>query len=1134
MSVGEEIMSIKALAKVGIIMGCALIGTFAVFLIIPIILNIFIDKYTPQIVGQINKATGLSAGIEEIKIVTTPKLTAGLKVKKFELYTPQKEPVVIADNFQIKMSLLPILSKNIRIDVIKLDNADITLKINKDGSFAIQEYLPVSEGDKNETESVAEPFVLPFGLKLSNHLPDIHAGGYKVNFTDGKDNYILYGGKTDITNFVFNKNVKIKTSGKLVLKDKEQFNFNVNIFNKIMPDVELNDLVFNPTLEEKSKQEGEQINITEILEGLYEYKVTANADIDLKTAKESIDGKVDITNVSVIDLTPSNANLTFKNNTISILSNLYTAPNEVSKINGNITTGKNPYINLTLKTGLELANALNIIKKTALIFKINDLQTLSANGRINADFNIKSDTKSVYSSGYLKIPNAKMYYGIYNIGVDDINADVVFDNNNINIKNVSFSVLNHPLKLFGTINDKAVSDLHLTADKLNLKGLLVAMGQAAIMKENPITSGNVSLDCVIKGSLSKINPEIKLDIADVDLKNIPSDIVLKAPHTEVNIVSDGQTFSGKAKSSEIKLINPALTVSIPDLNANIGEKEIEITQTAVNIDKNKTNISGKITDYLTEKIGLDFVSAGDIQSVLKGDINTAKQTLNLVYATTNLSTIVIPMFDKSKLSFSGKVGITGNITNPILSGNVTIPTISIPEIPVNMDKTELRLKGSILHGSGTVKEFLSGKIKAENLSGDFELKGSDFYLNKLKGDSFNGKISGDIVYNLSNAKTKIDFSGSDMNAQKAIEGAAGIKNALTGTLGFNAKLNLTVFPNYNDMLKSVKGDVDFNIKNGAFGSIGRFEGLLNADNIISNVIFKNTIASISNATGLATTGQFDSVNGNLSLADGWANLHSIKSAGKTLCYYVKGKFNLINMTTNVTVWGRLDAPIVAKLGVIGELSAEKVLSYIPKIGSLTAKVLNVITTNPAGEPVSEIPALTNGSQIYKDFKVVFNGGIDSKNSVKSFKWLTNPDLSEMESKTVKESIEDIKSSFNNDIQTTVDSVTNTIKVQQDAYNSTKEQIKNSTEEIKNLFKSFKQNSNEIQTKNQAEINSEAGTENKTETKTEVKQDKNNTSAEENKSSSESDKSDKVTEPTVSQQKDEKIEENSSSVTEVAQ
>ena len=93
-------MNIKLWTKVGIISGSILVGTFLLFLLLPFILNFFIDKYTPQIVGEINKLTGLSAGMEDVRIVGTPKLTAGLKVKKFELYTPLKEPIFIADNFE--------------------------------------------------------------------------------------------------------------------------------------------------------------------------------------------------------------------------------------------------------------------------------------------------------------------------------------------------------------------------------------------------------------------------------------------------------------------------------------------------------------------------------------------------------------------------------------------------------------------------------------------------------------------------------------------------------------------------------------------------------------------------------------------------------------------------------------------------------------------------------------------------------------------------------------------------------------------------------------------------------------------------------------------------------------------------
>ena len=1076
-------MNIKLLAKIGIISGSILMGAFLLIILLPFFLNFFIDKYTPQIVGEINKATGLSAGLEEVRIVGTPKLTAGLKVKKFELYTPQKEPIFIADNFEVKMSLIPLLAKNIRIDVVKLDNAEITLKFNKDGDLDLLQYLPQSENNEEPAESINFP------LKLSNHLPDIHIGGYKVTITNGKDNYIVNGKKTDITNFIINKSIKINGSGKVTLKDREQFNYNINLFNKIMPEVDLNELVFNPK-EEEQKTEPVKVDIIGILQGIYDNKLTANADINLKTTKEAIDGGVKINHVSIIDLTPSNADLIFKGNTIDIDSNIYTAKNEVSKVKGIITTGKKPYADLNIKSDLDITNLLNIVKKFALIFNIKDLQTLTASGGVNIDCNIKSDLKTVQSSGFIKVPTAKLYYGAYNVGVDNINADVALDNNNVNIKNISFSILGQPLKIYGTLSSDAVADIHAIANNLSVKGLLVAVGQAALMKDNPIYSGALSMDAIIKGKLDKINPVIKLNITNLDLKNIPADLRLKAPSTVVDITSDGTTFGGNATSTNVKLINPALTVSAQTIKANILPEVIEILPSIVMIEKNKTTISGKITNYLTEKIGLDFVSTGDIKSTLKGDMNIAKQTLNLVYATTDLSEIIIPLFDKSKLSFKGKINITGSMMNPIISGSATVPSVSIPEIPVVMKDMDLKLNGTILHGSGTVKEFASGGIKAQNLSSDFELKGMDFYLNNLKGESFKGKVSGNILYNLSNAKTRISFKGSGMDAESAIEGASGIKNALTGTLGFNTNLTLTVLE-YNEMIKSMKGDLDFDIKKGAFGTIGRFEGFLGAANITQNYFLKNTVNALSNAAGLATTAQFDTLNGHMTFTDGWANLNPVKSAGPSLCYYITGKYNLNNGTTNVSILGRLDAPMVAKLGVLGSLDMSDIL------GTTAANVLKIITSNPQGEKTELIPDLTNKSTNYQDFKVSFNGGVDSKSSVKSFKWLKNADMTNLQKQTAKDVVKSVKEAYKTDINTTKENVTNAIETEKKKIEDAKNQINSTKDDFKNLWKSIKETtkpSSQTETKTESTVKTETKTTTQT-VSTETKSAKTQTSAE---------------------------------------
>ena len=1052
-------MNKKVLKRIGIITISIAAGIYIIFLLLPLLLNPIINGYTPQIENLIHQNTGLISKLENVKLVTTPKLTAGLKVENFSLLTPSNEQILSADDFQVKMSLLPILAGKIRIDAVSLKNADAYIKINKDGSLDLVQYFPEQETQTGkQTESSEDKPVsltsLPLGMKLSNHLPNISIDKYKIILSDGKNNYTFSGEKTAVTDFILNKSIKITAAGNAVFKDKELFKYNFKVLNKIMPDVELNDLVFNPEDTKQEKKEiSEPIDIIGILEGIYDSKLTADVDGDLVIKKDDIKGYTDLTNVSILSLPASNANIKFNGDGITILSNIYTAQNEVSKIEGFIKTGKKPNINMNFSSDAEIANILKIIKEIAVIFDIKDLQTISANGKIDANFSIKSDLKKVESNGHLKIPAAKLYYGLYKIGLDNINTDIKLDNNNININNIGFSVLNQPFKITGTITEKAVCDLHLTADKLELKGLLVALGQAGLLKDNQINSGSISLNADITGSLNNLNPVINLQTNNIYIKNLPSATSVKIPNA--NIDMSGVSLEGKLTSNEIKILNPAVNINIPNISANINKNEIAINQTPVTIDKINTTISGKISDYLTEKIGLNFTTTGDIKSNLHGNINTRKQTLDLNYVTTEISQIIIPTFDKSKMIFSGNIMITGSLLNPIIKGNINIPSIDIPEIPVSMTNMNIQLAGNFLNGSGNVQKFKSGGIEAENLTSDFSLKGNNFYLNNLKGNSFDGTIGGNIIYNISNAETTIDFKGENMNAQKAALGAIGIKNALTGTLGFDTKLVLTI-GEYNEMMKSLKGDLNFNVKNGSFGNIGRLDNLLLASNIITNSILKTTVTTLTNSSKLSDTAKFDYIEGSLNFSGGNANIKQIKSAGQVLAYYITGKYNLLNGTTNINILGRLDSTIVAKLGPIGELSADKLLSYITGLDSLTTSLVKKMTESPKNEKTEEIPALSNGSTSYKDFKVSFNGGIDSRSSVKSFKWLTEVDTSAIETKSLKETVKDIHASVNEDVSNTIKNVKEAVSGSKEQWNTAKEQLKNSAEEFKNLF-NFKTN-----------------------------------------------------------------------------
>lgn len=1045
-------MNINLLKKVGMFLGVTFGLLYGLFLIAPFIISPIATSYLPMVNDEIRKSTGLNSKIEDFRIVTTPKLTVGVKLGKFAIFTPQNKEIFEAENFSAKMSLLPLLAKKIEVDLVQVESIDLKLGVNKDGSFEVEKFMPAQADnttslEKQSTETSTN-LLLPFGLRLSNHLPDIKIGEYNIEFIDlstGKK-YEIEGDKTEITDFVLNKSIKVLASGKAKLAIREQFKYNVKINNKIMPDIDLHELVFNPegvnNNEKKAAETSDfKINILDIFQGIYNNKITANIDADLTITKDGNSGYIKTDNLSIVDLPPSNASLKFKGHKIDIDSSIYTAQNEISTIKGFVQGGKKTNLDLNFKSDVELNNIIRILNAVAMTFNIKDLQTLGANGKLDADFNIKSDLKTIDSNGYFKIPNANIYYGLYKVGIDNINADIVLASNNIDIKNIGFSIFNQPLKFYGLIKEDATADLHLIANDLSLKGLLVACGQAILLKENPVNSGTVSLKADIVGKLDKIKPTAKVVLNNIDIKNIPSNTTLKLPKTNIEIIADGQSFSGTAVSENIRVINPAAGVSVPKISANILPDVIEITQTPVKIEKINCNVSGKIKNYLTEKIALDFISTGDIKAKLTGDMNLVKQTLNLVFATVENSTIIVPMFDKSKITFNGNIGITGSMLNPILSGIVNVPTLSIPEIPVIIENLSAKLNGPILKGNATLAKFASGGIVAENCTTDFLMKGADFYLNNLKGTAFDGKINGKIIYNMSDLSTKIDFHGSGMNAEKAVTGAIGISNALTGTLGFDTNLTLKAV-DYEDMIKSMRGKLTFKIANGSFGNIGRLENFFGASNIVGNTLLKTTVATISNLSAVKNTAKYDYINGNMTFSNGWANLSSIKSSGPTLAYFVYGKLHLINMSTNVTILGRLDQSVVSLLGPVGELSAEKLLSAIPKFGTLTASIANALTTNPKGERISEIPSLSSGSESYKDFKVIFNGGLESSSSMKSFKWLTDIDTTALESQqNMVDTIKSLKTTVSDDVKNVVDTV-----------KSQKELLKNTAGELKSLFK----------------------------------------------------------------------------------
>ena len=83
--------------------------------------------------------------------------------------------------------------------------------------------------------------------------------------------------------------------------------------------------------------------------------------------------------------------------------------------------------------------------------------------------------------------------------------------------------------------------------------------------------------------------------------------------------------------------------------------------------------------------------------------------------------------------------------------------------------------------------------------------------------------------------------------------------------------------------------------------------------------------------------------------------------------------------------------------------------------------------------------------------IIWGFPVGKPKSIKSFKWLTDVDTSAIETKTIKETVENIKQSVNEDVTNTIQAVSDAVQNSKEQWNITKDQLKNSAEELKNLF-----------------------------------------------------------------------------------
>ncbi len=671
-------------------------------------------------------------------------------------------------------------------------------------------------------------------------------------------------------------------------------------------------------------------------------------------------------------------------------------------------------LNLLLNGKLDkLKPSLNVVLLSLEIFdKINKI-TLT-----NSDTNIKIVTDGKEFNGNIISNNTKAALAGMNVNlsIPSLKADILTDKITINksdiLLNSSKTVLqgtvenylNKPaldIKLDGNI---AANDIKNLLPK-EISSLVSAKGQIPLkvkidgtenidIKAQIFANANNNIDLITVDKLKNQNSILNTDIEIGHNNILIKDIGFYLP--KVKSLSDD--FSSNISSAQ-KVVG--LTGELLE-GARLKNIKIETSEplklNIMNISMNaKGNIvvEGKIAAPLLKgNINLTNINAPDY--LIKGQLANINITTSLINADLlglDLNGSIVDLKAEANSNFSFPFVInTLDITSDLIDlDKILLITTKFPQNTAsqkvsNASNSSVMVPVNINKGSARLGNFKIGTLAVENVSSNFMLFNDTLELKNIKALAYKGNLAGTIEYNLKNLKMKAKLSGENMDANPAVGALLGIKNQIMGNLKFDADISMQG-ATMEEQLKSLKGNANFEVKDGQLGSLGKLETYLKAANIISSKFVQSSINTIISAVMPYNSGQISYAKGQLKFSDGNVKFEPINSSGKEMALNITGYLNMINYNGDIKILGRLNQEIVNLLGPLGNISVDKIIGYIPKIGDTAANLFKTFNIQATEKDLANIPSLTPNANS-KTFKVLIKGNTMSANAVKSFQWLS--------------------------------------------------------------------------------------------------------------------------------------------------
>lgn len=280
---------------------------------------------------------------------------------------------------------------------------------------------------------------------------------------------------------------------------------------------------------------------------------------------------------------------------------------------------------------------------------------------------------------------------------------------------------------------------------------------------------------------------------------------------------------------------------------------------------------------------------------------------------------------------------------------------------------------------GNIQTLEAGDILLNLLSFDGNIKNNILNVENFNAELLNGKINGSAKLNLINQSVETKINLKELNIRQLSSKLKELSIAASGKI--NAVINAKFIGfDLDKIIKTIEGNIKFNIENGELSQFAKLERFLQAGNILSQGFLKLTLNSTLSTITKQNTGDFKLIEGSLKIKNSIADIEYIKTSGSNMSLYISGYFNLLSKYAHSKILGRIPSSIVSVLGNFGNFSLSKL--------DLDNNNTSRFATKIPDYDIEKIPSLAYSNDLSntREFVVFIDGLINNLNSIREFKW----------------------------------------------------------------------------------------------------------------------------------------------------